>query len=147
MDLRPSMLDDLGILVTINWFCREFRKVYSAFQVEQRIGIEEDEVPQALKINLYRIIQEAFNNIVKHSKGDHIVLSLEGNSKGIALMIRDNGKGFDPEEVRKRYRKGMGLVSMKERADLSGGTFSLESAGGKGTTLSFAWPPQEKTGS
>jgi signal transduction histidine kinase len=145
MDLRPSMLDDLGIGVTLNWFCREFQKVYSAIRVEKRIGIEEDEVSQSLKINLYRIIQEAFNNIAKHSKGDQVILSLEGNSNGIALTIRDNGQGFDLEEARRRYRKGMGLRSMKERADLSGGTFSVESVEGKGTTLSFAWPPQGRT--
>jgi signal transduction histidine kinase len=140
MDLRPSILDDLGILVTINWVCREFQKVYSAIEIEKQIGIEEDAVPQSLKVTLYRIIQEAFNNIAKHSKGDRIVLSLERNPNGIALTIRDNGQGFDSEEARKRYRKGMGLSSMKERTDLSGGTFSIQSEIGKGTTLSFTWP-------
>ena len=81
MDLRPSMLDDLGIAVTINWFCREFQKVYSTIQIEKRIGIEEDEIPKSLKISLYRIIQEAFNNIAKHSKGDRVILSLESNQR------------------------------------------------------------------
>jgi signal transduction histidine kinase len=141
MDLRPSMLDDLGILVTLNWFCREFEKVYSTIRVEKRIGIEEEEIPQPLKITLYRIIQEAFNNIAKHSRGDHAVLSLEGNRSGIVLTIEDNGQGFDPEEARKRYRKGMGLSSMRERAEFSGGNFSIESGMGKGTTLRMTWPP------
>lgn len=142
MDLRPSILDDLGILVTINWVCREFQKVYSAIEIEKRIGIEENEVPQSLKITLYRIIQEALNNIAKHSKGNRVVLSLERNDSGIALTVQDNGQGFDPEEVRRRYRKGMGLSSMKERADLSGGTFSIQSEIGKGISLSFTWPGQ-----
>jgi signal transduction histidine kinase len=140
MDLRPSMLDDLGILVTINWFCREFEKVYSTIRVEKRIRIEEDEVPHVLKITLYRIIQEAFNNMTKHSKGDQVVLSLERNHNGIVLMIQDNGQGFDPEEVRKRYRKGMGLTSMKERAELSGGSFAIESEQGKGAIIQVSWP-------
>ncbi len=140
MDLRPSMLDDLGIAVTINWFCREFQKVYSTIQIEKRIGIEEDEVPKSLKISLYRIIQEAFNNIAKHSKGDRVIISLENTPSGIALTIEDNGQGFDPEEARKRYRKGMGLSSMRERAELSGGIFSIESGMGKGTTLRMTWP-------
>jgi signal transduction histidine kinase len=142
MDLRPSLLDDLGIEVTINWFCREFQKVYSGIQIEKRIGIDEDQIPQPLKITLYRIIQEAFNNIAKHSNGDRVFLSLESNPLGVALNIEDNGRGFDPEEVRTRYRKGMGLSSMKERAELSGGEFSVQSATGKGTAFSFRWPPQ-----
>jgi signal transduction histidine kinase len=145
MDLRPSMLDDLGILVTLNWFCREFEKVYSTIRVEKRIGIEEEEIPQPLKITLYRIIQEAFNNMAKHSKGNHVVLSLEGNHGGIVLNIEDNGQGFDPEEARKRYRKGMGLSSMKERAELTGGSFAIESARGKGTTLRVSWGPDRVT--
>ena len=95
----------------------------------------------SLKITLYRIIQEAFNNIAKHSKGDRVILSLENTPGGIALTIQDNGQGFDPEEARKRYRKGMGLSSMRERAELSGGTFSIESRMGKGTTLRMTWPP------
>jgi signal transduction histidine kinase len=141
MDLRPSMLDDLGILVTLNWFCREFEKIYSTIRVERRIGIEEEEIPQPLKITLYRIIQEAFNNIAKHSKGNRAVLSLEGNRSKTVLTIEDNGQGFDPEEARTRYRKGMGLSSMRERAELSGGSFAVESARGKGTTLRVSWEP------
>jgi signal transduction histidine kinase len=147
LDLRPPMLDDLGIEVTINWFCREFNKVYSAIQIDKRIEVKEDsEVPPPLGISLYRIIQEAFNNIAKHSKGDRVHLSLVSSDKGIAMTIRDNGSGFDPEEVRRRYRKGMGLSSMKERAELSGGTLTVQSAEGKGTTLSFDWPREKNPG-
>ena len=145
MDLRPAMLDDLGILITLNWFCREFEKVYSTIRVEKQIGIEEDEIPHALKITLYRIIQEAFNNMAKHGKGDHAILSLERNQSGIVLMIRDNGQGFDPEEVRKRYRKGMGLTSMRERAELSGGFLAIESEQGKGTIIRASWPLPENS--
>ncbi len=145
LDLRPPMLDDFGVEVTINWFCREFQKVYSAIRIDKRIEIEEEnKIPQTLGISLYRIVQEAFNNIARHSKGDQVLLSLGSNHAGIELTIQDNGLGFDPEEVRKRYRKGMGLSSMKERAELSGGTLSIQSAEGKGTTLKFTWPPQEK---
>jgi signal transduction histidine kinase len=147
LDLRPPMLDDFGVEVTINWFCREFQKVYSTIRIDKRIEIEEEnKIPQTLGISLYRIVQEAFNNIARHSKGNQVHLSLESNHNGIALTIQDNGRGFDPEEVRKRYRRGMGLSSMKERAELSGGTLSIQSAEGKGTTLSFTWPPQGKTG-
>ena len=147
LDLRPPMLDDFGVEVTINWFCREFQKVYSTIGIDKRIEIEEEnKIPQTLGISLYRIVQEAFNNIARHSKGDHVHLSLISNHNRVELTIQDNGRGFDPEEVRKRYRRGMGLSSMKERAELSGGTLSIQSAEGKGTTLTFKWPPQAKTG-
>jgi signal transduction histidine kinase len=139
------MLDDFGVEVTINWFCREFQKVYSTIGIDKRIEIEEEnKIPHTLGISLYRIIQEAFNNIATHSKGDHVHLSFISNPNGVKLTVQDNGRGFDPEEVRKRYRRGTGLSSMKERAELSGGTLSIQSAEGKGTTLSFTWPPQEK---
>ncbi len=144
MDLRPSMLDDIGIAAALEWFCREFQKTYATISVEPRITIEEEQVPQTLKINLFRIIQEAFNNVSRHSQADRVDLTLEHDDGAIALIIRDDGQGFDPEEARRRYRKGMGLSSMKERADLTGGTFGLRSEPGKGTTLSFTWPLREK---
>lgn len=62
MDLRPPMLDELGIAVILNWFCREFQKPYSAIRIEKRIAADEDRLPLALKADLYRIVQEAFNN-------------------------------------------------------------------------------------
>jgi signal transduction histidine kinase len=63
MDLRPSMLDDLGLLPTLSWFCRRFKTIYSRIRIEQKIGIEEGEIPNPLKIVAYRVIQEAMNNI------------------------------------------------------------------------------------
>jgi PAS domain S-box-containing protein len=75
MDLRPSMLDDLGLLPTLSWFCRRFETIYSRIRIEQKIGIEEGEIPNPLKIVIYRVIQEAMNNIAKHSKADFVCLS------------------------------------------------------------------------
>jgi signal transduction histidine kinase len=140
MDLRPSMLDDLGLIVTINWFCREFEKVYNTIKIERGIKIDESEIPHILKIALYWIFEEGFNNMAKHSGGDRISVTLEKNSDSIALSIEDNGRGYDPEEVRRRYHKGMGLTSMKERAEISGGSLSVESADGKGTVIRASWP-------
>ena len=102
-------------------------------------GSRRTRVPPPLKINLFRIVQEAFNNAARHGQADLIALTLESNHEAIALTVRDNGRGFDPLEARRRYRKGMGLSSMRERADLTGGTFTLLSEPGKGTTLSFSW--------
>lgn len=136
MDLRPSILDDLGILATLSWFTREFQKVYSHISIEKEIDLQENEVPDSLKVPLFRVIQEALNNIAKHSKAALVRLSLGKNEDKIELNIEDNGMGFDLEN----YRKGLGLTSMRERTELLGGSFAIESAPGKGTTIRASWP-------
>lgn len=142
MNLRPSILDDLGILATLNWFDREFARIYPDFRIEKQIDIEEKDIPEALKIVIFRIIQEATNNSAKHSKGSLIELKLAKNGAGIGLTIRDNGRGFEPERLKFDFkpRKGLGLESMRERAELSGGMLTIDSAEGKGTEIRVLWP-------
>jgi PAS domain S-box-containing protein len=142
MDLRPSVLDDLGIIATLNWFSREFRQTYSAIRIEKETDIEENEVPDTLKTVIYRISQEALNNIAKHSKADLVRLFLKKKEDKIELIIEDNGKGFDLDKILslERSKRGLGLTSMQERAELSGGTFEMESILGKGTTIKATWP-------
>ncbi len=137
MDLHPSMLDDLGIAPTLAWFCRKFETTYP-FKIEQEVAIEESEVPKSVKRAIYRISQEAFNNIAKHSQANLVRLSLQKNSNTIELIIQDNGQGF--ELATDAPRKGLGLSSMKERTEFSGGTFSIQSAQGKGTVIRVSWP-------
>ena len=146
MSLRPSILDDLGILPTINWSCRQFESIYPAIRITREIDVEEDEVPKSLKIVIYRVLQEALNNIAKHSKTSTVSLSLQRTDQAIQLVIRDSGHGFNPEEAysRKGAAKGLGLDSMRERTELSGGFFAVESAEGKGTTVRASWPLSEK---
>ena len=142
MSLRPSMLDDLGILATINWFSRQYESVYPGIHLKKEIDIQEHEVPGHLKIVIYRVLQEALNNIAKHSKALVVVLYLRKAKQAIQLVIRDSGQGFDLEEVssRKGSAKGLGLDSMRERAELSGGFFSIESRKGAGTVIRATWP-------
>jgi len=142
MDLHPSILDDLGILSTISWFCREFQSIYSGIHIEQQIDIEEHDVPNVLKIVIYRVLQEALNNIAKHSEADLVHLTLKKTGDTIELVIKDNGHGFDLEDASapETSRRGLGLASMKERTEYSGGTFSVESLRGTGTTVRASWP-------
>ena len=140
-DLRPSILDDIGIVATIGWFCREFREVYSGIRVEVRICIEETDIPDPLKIVLFRTLQEAMNNIVKHSNADYVSVSLAKIDDRIELAVRDNGEGFD---VRSKFSAksrshGLGLGSMRERAELSGGALSVKSRKGRGTLVRGVW--------
>ena len=141
-NLRPSILDDLGILATIRWFCREFQEVYLGIRIEKRVDIGEDEVSDQLKIVIYRVLQEAFNNVAKHSGADIVRLSLRKTEDTLELSIEDNGQGFDLEEVsdEEGHTGAMGLSSMKERTELSGGSFSIVSSKGKGTTIMASWP-------
>jgi len=145
MDLRPSILDDLGLLATLSWFCRRFQIIYSGIRIEQLVEMKEEEVPQALKIVVFRVTQEAMNNIAKHSQADRIVLSLRKSEKRMGLEIRDNGRGFSVEKMLKEEggRRGWGLTSMRERVELSGGTFDIQSAEGAGTVLRAWWPLDE----
>jgi signal transduction histidine kinase len=142
MDLRPSILDDLGILATLSWFFREFQKTYSNIRIEKEIDIKEDEVAAPLKTVIYRIFQEALNNIAKHSKADHVHLSLRKTDGMVELIIRDNGQGFVLEEAQSvvSSRRGLGLTSMRERAELSGGSLKIESVKGAGTVICAKWP-------
>ena len=142
MDLRPSTLDDLGILATTDWFCREFEKIYSTIHIEKLINIHENEVPAHLRTAIFRVMQEALNNIAKHSKADLVHLSLQKTDGGIELRIEDNGMGFDLESTLslKSVERGYGLSSMRERTELSGGSFVVESTRGRGTVIRALWP-------
>jgi len=143
-DLRPAILDDLGILATITWFCREFQKVYVGIKIEREVDIVENDVPSTLKTVIYRILQEALNNIANHSQADLVHLSLKKIHDRVELTVADNGTGFDLAEAisLKPSRRGFGLASMRERAELSGAEFKISSSVGQGTTIQVGWKMQ-----
>lgn len=139
MDLRPSMLDDLGLVATIGWFCREFGGLFPNIGVHRNITADEADIPDEIKVVIFRIIQEAFHNITKHAQADQIEIELSSNKNKLRLMIRDNGKGIASID-HSPCAKGLGLKSMRERAELSHGEFRLDSVAGHGTTISVQWP-------
>jgi PAS domain S-box-containing protein len=140
-DLRPSILDDLGILATIKWFCREFQNVCTGIRIETTVDIEENDIPLYLKTTIYRIMQEALNNVAKHSKANIVDLQLQKTKTGIHLTIADNGRGFNVQQVMgiKTSLRGFGLASMRERAEISGGRFEIRSGVKTGTVLRVVW--------
>ena len=141
-ELRPLVLDDFGVIAALNWFFRQYRTTYPGVHVEVETGIEEQDIPEALKIVIFRIAQEAFNNIAKYSRAEYADFRLVRQDGAINLTIEDNGDGFDLDAVLSKIgeRQGLGLTSMKERAELSGGSFTIRSVPGTGTTLSVKWP-------
>ena len=141
-DLRPSILDDLGIIAAINSFCIDFERVNSPITVTRTIEACDKEIPEQIKIVLYRITQEACANIVRHSHADMVTVKLSAVSGAIQLSIHDNGTGFDVQAIQaiKESGRGLGLSSMKERVEFAGGVFSLTSLPEQGTTVQALWP-------
>jgi signal transduction histidine kinase len=134
-DLRPSMLDELGLSSTLNWFCREFQERYPHMRLGCKMEIDEKEVDVSLRIVIFRVLQEAVNNFAKHGKGTEVKISIVRRERAIEMEIRDNGEGFNIDEV----KKGVGLSSMRERVEFSGGEFQITSEIGKGTTIRANW--------
>jgi PAS domain S-box-containing protein len=139
--LRPSILDDLGILATMRWFLREFRKTYPDIVIEDKIYACEEDVPEPLKIIIFRVLQAARDNIARHSKAKSVYISLQGGDTGIQLVIQDDGIGFRLEDAlfAGEGRGGLGLAIMQEQIESSGGIFTITSAKGVGTTIRAVW--------
>ena len=135
MNLRPPMLDDLGILATLSWFFREFETVCRDMKIEKHFNLREDSIPASLRISIFRIVQEAINNIVKHAHASCIQVSLKRTGDTLHLSIEDDGEGFDPAS----HSMGIGLLSMKERAEISGGRYVINSALNRGTKINVSW--------
>jgi signal transduction histidine kinase len=141
MHLWPSSLDDLGILATLQWFCREFQETHSGIQIKTHIDIQENEVPHSLRYVIYKILQEALNNVVRYNKADLVDLFLAKGNITIELTVRDNGQGFDMEkEALMGSGLSLSLDSMRGRAEIAGGSCAIESAIGKGTIIRASWP-------
>ncbi|MFB0507393.1 MAG: sensor histidine kinase [Thermodesulfobacteriota bacterium] len=145
-NLRPPVLDHQGILVTIHWFCRQFQRIHSGIRLDKQLHMKEADVPESLKIVIYRVLQEALNRLVKHAKPDHIRISLKEADDTIYLSIEGDGQGFDIDEILSEENSawGGGFVSMIERVKLSGGVFSAESKKGTGAVIRASWPCQKK---
>ncbi|HEX2913240.1 MAG TPA: histidine kinase [Chloroflexia bacterium] len=136
--LRPAALQEQGLVAALEKHIAALK----AKELDIDLNVEgarrlSDEHEQAL----YRIAQEAFNNIVKHARATHSWVDLKITDEGVSLTIRDNGEGFDAASVMaKRDRSSLGLTSMRERAELAGGTYTIESSPGEGTTVSVYLP-------
>ena len=132
--LRPSMLDDLGLAAALEWQGREVSR-----RSEIEVSVESESVPEDLpdesKIYIYRLVQEALNNAVRHSGARNAKVVVERLAKSIVVRVTDDGRGFDPGRSR-----GMGILGMEERVKRLGGTLRVESQPGKGTTVTAEFP-------
>jgi signal transduction histidine kinase len=142
MGLRPSTLDDIGISETIYWFCQQFENIYKNIRILKLIEVEEDQIPETVKTVIFRVLQESLNNVAKHSGADRVQLRLQQQGNTIKLLVEDNGCGFDSEKYlpQNTTGQGFGLAGMRERIQLSGGVFTVQSAPGQGTRIRAEWP-------
>lgn len=141
MDLRPTLLDDLGVILTINWFCRRFQETYKNISVRQLIEVEEAAINNKLKVVIYRVLQEALNNVAKHAAATEVYVSLHRGNNAIELEIEDNGRGINNTLAQRTDRDmGFGLNSMRERVEQTGGKFQIIGVEPTGTRLEIAWP-------
>jgi len=138
--LRPSILDDLGIIIAIQRYCEEFQAANHELRVTFKVTVKEKDIPEKYKIVVYRILQEALNNVSKHSQARNVTISLRKESGGVELAVEDDGAGFDADDRGSRgLGNGIGLSSMKERAYLSGGSLTIQSRKGGGTSVIVSW--------
>ena len=135
--LRPLTLDDLGLLPTLTAYVRQLNETYPGVSITQAIDVSETDLPDDLKIVLYRVAQEALNNVHKHSRASKIHLRLNRTGGILELSIADNGCGFDVETVlgRNDPLSGYGLRSMRERVEICRGRFQIQSTSEAGTTV------------
>jgi len=139
MGLRPAILDDLGLVPALQWYCREFAKTYSMFEFDINIPRSILDVPDAVATAVFRVVQEALQNIVKHSGASHISVTLTCSDSMLEVRIRDDGKGFDPE--REEYNlMGMGISGMRERTESVNGMFFVKTAPGRGVAITTMFP-------
>jgi two-component system NarL family sensor kinase len=137
-DLRPRLLDDLGLGPTLHWYCRGFEDACPSLAVRCRISAEERDIPEDLKLEVFRIVQEALSNVAEHANADRVNVSLVRLGGELRLAIDDDGVGFDPARVAQQGL-GLGLQAIRKRIDATGGVFTLETAPHRGTRLNASW--------
>ena len=132
--LRPSMLDDLGLIPALEWQAREVSR-RSGIKVKVTAENVSDSLPDAVRTGVYRLVQEALNNVSRHSGAKSAVVNVQQTADSIGLTVKDDGSGFEPEKIR-----GLGLIGMEERVKQLGGRLEIESQPGHGTLLRATLP-------
>jgi len=137
LELRPAVLDDLGLEAALAQLLKDSRARLGIPVDFEVIGSNARRLPREVETTLYRIAQESLTNVARHAKAQKASVMLRRGEKSIVLIVEDNGAGFDPREVRQvpDSPQRLGLYGMEERAALVGGTFTVESNPGMGTTI------------
>jgi len=131
-ELRPAALD-MGLVGALQQFIDGWSRTFGIAAEFHASGFTETRLPPAVETHLYRVAQEALHNVYKHAQATRVGVLLEKRGRDVVLIVEDNGTGFDPDAV--KADAGLGLIGMRERAEIIGGTLNVESRPGKGTTI------------
>ena len=138
--VRPTMLDDLGLKDAVQSLLTEYERS-SGIVPKSELRFDDDAVTAIVSENVYRILQEALTNVSRHARSSEVFVCLNAAKDCIGLTVRDAGVGFDPTSL---DSKRLGILGMRERAELLGGTFALKSEPGKGTEIHVVIPFSNK---
>jgi len=140
-ELRPAMLDDLGLIPTLEWLARQFQAAHTGIAFHMELDITEGSVPTPIKTVVFRLIQEALSNVAKHASASSVYFYVRSEENVMKVGIVDNGAGFEPGQLLsgKFCLLGTGVNSMRERVEVSGGKFKIRSHIGAGTAVTASW--------
>ena len=138
-DLRPPMLDNHGLRSSLDWYAKQF-SARSGIAVSLRAAEQDERMAPDAEIALFRIAQEALNNVAKHAHANSVVIALESRPSDYVMSVTDDGVGLRAADTVRARRPGLGLVTMKERAQAVGGSFRIESLPSGGTQLTVRIP-------
>jgi signal transduction histidine kinase len=137
VELRPSALDRVGLVAALEQYTHEFGRRYALDAEFEAAGLSPVGLPSGMEIHIYRMVQEALTNVARHAQARHVAIILQAREATLVITVEDDGCGFDPTQVEKGR---LGLFGMQERATLLGGSFSVESAPNRGTTVFIRVP-------
>jgi signal transduction histidine kinase len=138
VNLRPASLDHLGLVTTLQQFIQEFSRQYNITVEFETVGIHDKRLPIEIETALFRIVQESLTNVVLHAQATQVDVLLSLTEKHISVIVEDNGVGFIHASI--MTEEQLGLFGMRERVEMLGGTFTIESSTGKGTTIKAEVP-------
>jgi signal transduction histidine kinase len=141
-ELRPGMLDDLGLAASIEWQAKDFEK---RMGIVCNVSVTDEDLPltRTQSVALFRIFQEALTNVARHAKAQNIEVNLELRSGRITLQVHDNGRGIRKQEIVGLH--SLGLLGMRERAERLGGAFDIRAVPGDGTLVTVSFPINQST--
>ncbi|WP_422932143.1 PAS domain-containing protein [Singulisphaera sp. PoT] len=144
IELRPTALDDIGLIPALSTYVRQWSELSGVLAGFRSQGLSEARLPSALESTIYRLVQEALHNVAKHAGCDRVDVVMMRRGGVLTVVIDDDGRGFDPESIVGNYdRRNLGLLGMRERIGLVGGTLTVESGEGKGTFVRAIIPLHE----
>ena len=139
-DLRPALLDELGLEAAVRHFARALsERSITEIDVLARLS---ERLPRKEEVTIYRVVQEALTNVAKHARATYASVVLTAGGDRLHLVVEDNGQGFEVEKL--AVKEGVGLLGMRERVELLGGSLRLESTPGRGTIISVRLPLQKQ---